>query len=267
VSVILLARGRERLEAAAAAIRAEHGVDAIALVADMADVKLQSFASPTDAPHGAREADVKLQSFASPTDAPHGARKAEFEGVIAQVSELGQDVGLFVYNAAFAPIGPFADQTAPDLARAVAVNVNAPLLLAKALAGPMIQRGSGGIVLMSSLAGGQGSPHLATYAATKSFNAILAEGLWRELRPHGVDVLACCAGAIMTPGYREAAQGRPAPGSLPPAAVAEAALAPLGHGPIVVPGAVNKIGRFALTRLLPRRGAIALMAKNTGGLT
>jgi hypothetical protein len=41
------------------------------------DVELQSFASPTDAPDGARGADVKLQSFASPTDAPRGARKAE----------------------------------------------------------------------------------------------------------------------------------------------------------------------------------------------
>ena len=57
---------------------------------------------------------------------------------------------------------------------------------------------------MSSLAGSQGSPNIAAYAATKSFNAILAEGLWKELKPHGVDVLACVAGAILTPGYQQA---------------------------------------------------------------
>ena len=73
---------------------------------------------------------------------------------------------------------------------------------------------------MSSLAGGQGSPNIAAYAATKAFNAILAEGLWKELKPRGVDVLACLAGAILTPGYREAEGGRPAPGTLDAADVA-----------------------------------------------
>ncbi|MBK7408914.1 MAG: SDR family NAD(P)-dependent oxidoreductase [Saprospirales bacterium] len=65
----------------------------------------------------------------------------------------------------------------------------------------MIARGSGGIVLMSSLAGSQGSPKIATYAASKAFNTILAEGLWEELRDKGIDVVASCAGAIRTPGY------------------------------------------------------------------
>ena len=41
----------------------------------------------------------------------------------------------------------------------------------------------------------------------------------------------------------------------------------LGRGPIVIPGAVNKLGRFVLTRLLSRRAAIAIMSKNTGGLS
>jgi hypothetical protein len=50
------------------------------------------------------------------------------------------------------------------------------------------------------------------------------------------------------------------------AAVAEQTLKALGKGPIVVPGAVNKIGRFVLTRLLTRKAAIGLMLKNTGGL-
>ena len=131
----------------------------------------------------------------------------------------------------------------------------------------MIERGRGGIVLMSSLAGGQGSPNIAAYAATKAFNAILAEGLWKELKPRGIDVLACLAGAILTPGYREAEGGRPAPGTLEAAEVAEQTLRALGKGPMVVPGVVNRVGRFVLTRLLSRRAAIDIMAKNTGGLS
>jgi short-subunit dehydrogenase len=131
----------------------------------------------------------------------------------------------------------------------------------------MIQKGQGGIVLMSSLAGAQGSPRLAAYAATKSFNAILAEGLWKELKPHGIDVIACCAGAISTPGYQQAEKAKQAPGTMAAGDVAEAALKALGKGPIVIPGVINRIARFVFTRLLTRKAAIDIMSKNTGGLS
>jgi hypothetical protein len=49
--------------------------------------------------------------------------------------------------------------------------------------------------------------------------------------------------------------------------VAEQALRALGHGPIVIPGAVNKLGRFVLARVLSRRAAIGIMSQNTGGLS
>jgi short-subunit dehydrogenase len=131
----------------------------------------------------------------------------------------------------------------------------------------MIQNRRGGIVLMSSLAGAQGSPKLAAYAATKAFNAVLAEGLWKELKPHGIDVIGCCAGAILTPGYQQAEASKAAPGTLAARDVAEKTLNALGKGPIVIPGGVNKIARFVLTRLLTRRAAIGIMSKNTGGLS
>jgi short-subunit dehydrogenase len=227
LSLVIVARNKDALETTAARIRDAHGVDVKTIAADLADL----------------------------------------DNVKKRVAELGVEVGLFVYDAAFVPIGPFAEATEDQLSAAAAVNVRAPLLLTKLFSGPMIQRGRGGIVLMSSLAGGQGSPQLATYAATKAFNTILAEGLWNELRPRGVDVLVCTAGAIMTPGYEQAEGSKPAPGTLPPTAVAEQSLDALGNGPLVVPGAVNKIGRFMMTRLLSRRGAIGIMAKNTGGLS
>jgi short-subunit dehydrogenase len=130
----------------------------------------------------------------------------------------------------------------------------------------MIQNHKGGIVLMSSLAGTQGSPNLAAYAASKSFNAILAEGLWKELKVHGIDVIASVAGAILTPGYEKAQQAK-APGTLKAAQVAEKTLNALGKKPIIVPGVVNKIARFLMGRLLSRKLAITLMSKNTGSLT
>ena len=131
----------------------------------------------------------------------------------------------------------------------------------------MIAQKRGGIVLMSSLAGGQGSPNIATYAATKSFNAILAEGLWKELKPHGIDVVACLAGAILTPGYQNAQKTKSAPGTLEAREVAEQTLSALGRGPVIIPGIVNKIGRFVLSRVMSRKAAIETMSKNTGGLS
>jgi short-subunit dehydrogenase len=191
------------------------------------------------------------------------------EGTKEFISALEVPVGLLVYNAAYCPIGPFREITEDQLARVVAVNILSPLLLAKLFSQVMIKNRraeQGGIILMSSLAGGQGTPNLAAYAASKAFNAILAEGLWKELKPQGIDVIASCAGAILTPGYQRARQAR-APGTLEAAAVAEKTLNRLGKGPLVVPGGLNKAARFLMTRILPRKLAITIMAKNTGALS
>jgi hypothetical protein len=227
LNLILLARQENRLRTAAARLREAYKIDVIDIAADAAD----------------------------------------YENVRSLINDLRLSIGLLVYNAAFAPIGLFENTSEEHLAMAAAVNVRTPMLLSKLLSAQMIKRKKGGIVFMSSLAGTQGSPKLAAYAATKSFNAILAEGLWKELKPHGVDVIACCAGAVLTPGYRQAEKAKPAPGTLSAAAVAEKTLKALGKGPVIIPGAINKIGRFVLARLLSRKAAIDTMSKNTGGLS
>ena len=94
---------------------------------------------------------------------------------------------------------------------------------------------------------------------------MLGESLWSELGPRGVDVVVACAGAIRTPGYAKSAAGD-APGTLEASAVAEQTLAALGRGPTVVPGATNQLARFVLGRVLPRRAAIAIMARSTKDL-
>jgi uncharacterized protein len=176
------------------------------------------------------------------------------------------EIGLVVANAAYAPIGPFLGGHDEDAHRAVAVNCTSPLLLVQRFAPAMVQRGRGGIVLMSSLAGLCGSPTIATYAATKAFTTALAAGLWAELATVGVDVTSCIAGAISTPNL--AATGhRRAPGTLPPQAVARTALDHLGRGPRVVPGAVNRIAATLVGRVMPSRLALRVMARATAGLT
>ena len=226
MDLVLIARQEERLKTAADMLQEAYGIDVIYIAADLAD----------------------------------------YDNVKKLIGSLEVQIGLLIYNAAFSPIGLFENTSEEHLALAADVNVKAPMLLAKLLSSSMIEQKRGGVVLMSSFAGGQGSSNIATYAATKSFNAILAEGLWKELKPHGIDVLACCAGAILTPGYRKASNNKPAPGTMEANKVAEKTLKALGKGPITVPGAINKVGRFILTRVLSRKAAINIISKNTGGL-
>ena len=119
---------------------------------------------------------------------------------------------------------------------------------------------------MSSLAGNQGGSNIATYAATKAYNTVLGEGLWQELRRQNIDVVAPCAGAIRTPNYLDAETGKEAPGTVDASLVAETALDGLGKTPIVIPGRMNQFALFLMRRLLPRKRAIKLMAKNTESL-
>jgi len=227
LNLILMAREKERLEETASRIRKQYSVDVLSFAVDLAD----------------------------------------YEKVKSIITDINVFIGLLIYNAAYAPIGLFENTNEEHLALAAAVNVRTPLLLSKLLSAPMIKNERGGIVLMSSLAGAQGSPKLAAYSATKAFNAILAEGLWKELRPHGVDVIGCCAGAILTPGYENAEKTKTAPGTLKASEVVEQTLKALGKGPIVIPGFINKLARFFLTRIVSRKTAIDIMLKNTGGLS
>jgi len=183
------------------------------------------------------------------------------------VAQLEINIGLLVYNAAFAPIGYFENISGENLEKIVDVNIKAPLLLSKLLLAPMIEKGKGGIVLMSSLSGSQGSPKIATYSASKAFNAIFAEGIWKELKKQGIDVLATCAGAISTPGYKKAQNAKEAPGTMDVNKVAEATLNALGKGPTIIPGFTNKMAHFFMIRLFPRKFAISIMDNNTKDLT
>jgi short-subunit dehydrogenase len=189
-------------------------------------------------------------------------------GVASALADAAADleIGVLVYNAAFSPIGNFLDLPQEDLLRVVDVNVRGPLVFIRTLVPSMLERRRGAVVLMSSLAGLQGAPRIATYAASKAFNIILAEGLWGELQASGIDVIASCAGAIRTPGYAETS-AHDAPGTLDPADVAQQTLAAMGRGPRVVPGRVNRIASILTGRVLPRRLAVRLMAANTKDLS
>lgn len=216
---------------------------------------------------------LPLEELAGEIRDAHAVEVRCYEGDLAssafletlQTSCADLDLGLVVCNAAQAPIGEFASRARDDLMRVVDVNVRAPMALLRTFIPQMQTRNRGAVILMTSFTGNLGTPRIASYAASKAFLRVLGESLWYELKDQGIDVLACVSGAVRTPGYAMAA-GKDAPGTLNADRVVEQALGSLGRGPVVIPGAVNRVATFVMTRLLPRRSAIAILARSTVSL-
>jgi short-subunit dehydrogenase len=124
---------------------------------------------------------------------------------------------------------------------------------------PMVERGHGGIVLVTSGAAWVGGSHLAIYGATKAFDLVLAESLWAELGPLGVDVLAMVLGRTDTPAFRRVLDGREVDGLADPDDVARDMLDHLGEGPTFPPDP-SPFGS------LSRRDAVEIMSKGATSL-
>lgn len=226
LNLILVARRAEALEETAKAIRSRHSVDIVPVALDLSHPELLKSLAPT------------LST---------------------------REVGLYVHNAASTAQGDFLSRPLDDQLRSLDVNCRASLTLAHHFASAMASRGRGGIILMASLTAFQGTPHIATYGATKAFNLVLAEGLNAELRGRGVDVMACCAGATRTPGFLKSSPNGE-PGQMEPAQVVEEALEALGTGAMMIPGRFNRFASFFMQRILPRTLAIRILESRTKNL-
>lgn len=225
VSVVLVARRREVLQALATELERRHGVATEVVAADLAT-------------RAGREA--------------------------VEDATRGRDVGLLVASAGFGTSGPFL---AGDLDVELGmIDVNCGALLAQShhFAERFAERGRGGLVLLSSLVAFQGVPRAANYAATKAYVQTLAEALRVELKPHGVDVLACAPGPVDSAFATRAHMQMGA--TVTPEAVAEGALAALGRRTTVAPGALSKLLTSSL-RTLPRAGRVRVMQKVMAGMT
>ena len=175
------------------------------------------------------------------------------------------EIGLMIYDTAFHTIGAFFNQSLENHLRHIDVNCRGPLMLTYHYGGKMIQRGRGGIILMGSLSGFHGNPLLTNYGGTKAYNIVLGEGLWYELKKHGVDVMVSVAGAIETPNYIQTKPNKLSfgPGPMKPVDVARETIAALGKTHIFVPGKMYRFSSLITNRLMTRTRAIKMMAGST----
>jgi uncharacterized protein len=108
-----------------------------------------------------------------------------------QVFELAERAGaadVLVANAALPASGRLDDFAPQDIDRAIDVNLRAPVQLARALVPPMVERGRGHLVFVSSLSGKVASVGSSIYSATKFGLRGFASGLREDLHGTGVGV-------------------------------------------------------------------------------
>jgi uncharacterized protein len=170
-------------------------------------------------------------------------------------------VGMFVYNAGADPnASQFLEKPVEVWNEMVVRNCTTVVGTTHHFAQLMRQRGQGGIVLVTSGAAWAGGSHLAVYGASKAFDLVLAESLWAELSPSGVDVLGMVLGATDTPAFRKILNGRHLDGLADPDDVARDMLDNVANGPTFPPDPTP----FSA---IPRRQAVEQMSQGSRAIT
>jgi uncharacterized protein len=162
MDLVLVARDAGRLESAAKRLRAEHGVDVLAVPLDLSQP----------------EACVRL------------AERLAGEGI---------EVEVLVNNAGAALVGRVADADPTRMRALVDLNVGAAVELTALLLPAMVARGRGAIVNIASTAAYAPAPYNAAYGASKAFVLSFTRAVWAETRGTGVRVVAVSPGSTETP--------------------------------------------------------------------
>jgi uncharacterized protein len=159
--LVLVARRRERLEALAAGLRAEHGIGVETIPMDLGVPRAGS-------------------------------------ALAAEVAARGVTVTSLVNNAGFATFGPFHEEDADRISEEIAVDVASVVDITRAFIDDLRSAGNGVLINVASMAAYQANPNMAVYGAAKAFVLSFTEALWQESLTTGLRVLALSPGATKT---------------------------------------------------------------------
>lgn len=165
----------------------------------------------------------------------------------AETEKHGFQVDWLINNAGFGSGGDFATLDRETELRMIDLNIRSLVALTHRYLGPMRERKGGKIINVSSAAGFQPIPYMATYAATKAFVSSFSEAIAEENAPFGIQVLALCPGSTKTNFFAASNIERPVQvkGQQTVDDVIETAMSAIKGGRRkVVSGLANKIGAF-----------------------
>jgi short-subunit dehydrogenase len=133
-------------------------------------------------------------------------------GAAEKLAAEAGDVDILVANAGLPGTGRLPEFSSDGLLRALRVNLEAPMLLARALEPQMVERGRGHMVFISSLSGKSATPLSSVYNATKFGLRGFALGLRADLDPLGIGVSIVSPGTIREAGMYADSGAKPIPG-------------------------------------------------------
>lgn len=119
--------------------------------------------------------------------------------VIDGILERNKAIDILVNNAGLAgKAAPIWEQTDADWQRVLAVNINGPFYLCRAVIPHMRSRGYGRIVNVASVAGKEGNPNMVAYSASKAALIGLTKSIAKEVASEGICINAISPAVIRT---------------------------------------------------------------------
>ncbi|MDX6583983.1 MAG: hypothetical protein QOI10_3167 [Solirubrobacterales bacterium] len=122
------------------------------------------------------------------------------EGEALKLLEAAGEIDILVANAGLPASGRLDGFTQEQLGRALRVNLEAPVRMARELVPRFVERDAGHLVFVSSISGKAATARASLYAATKFGLRGFAFCLREDLRPTGVGVSVISPGAIADAG-------------------------------------------------------------------
>jgi short-subunit dehydrogenase len=229
--LVIVARRRDRLEAMKAELEKTHGITVYVLAQDLTQ-----------------------------TDAPRR--------IFDELQSRGVAVDILINNAGLGYLGLFNEQDWSRNEDMIKINILALAALTRLFLPPMIERRSGRVLNIASMAGFVPGPNHAVYYASKAFVISLSEAIANELEGTGVTVTVLCPGPVDTEFTRRSEMKgvRLLKHKASARDTAQAGYNAMLKGKtVVVPGPVSKLTIHGLLRLSPRwlttRISRALMEK------
>ena len=144
-------------------------------------------------------AKVRIWDVGSKDDPVDVADQKSVERAAARaIAELGR-IDILVNNAGIAgPTMPVVDYPVEDWKRVIDIDLNGPFLCCRAVVPHMVKAGYGRIVNIASVAGKEGNPNAAAYAAAKGGLIAFTKALGKELAKTGVLVNCITPAAAQT---------------------------------------------------------------------
>ncbi len=154
-----------------------------------------------------------LQNLAEELYTAHGTKTeiiigdlsdpAEPQRICGRIKELGVDIELLVNNAGIGDVSTIEDADSQRMLDIIQVNITALTELTYLALPEMLDRGTGGVINVASVAAFQPVAYNGVYSASKTYVLHFSESLWAEARKRGVVVMAFCPGTTHTDFFVE----------------------------------------------------------------